>query len=97
MSDAVDSGIPIVLVQGSGGAADFMVDLWKQLHGRFVRTPANLSQKTIDKIYTYHIPRVSAPVFSALVFLGRVHLRYLLAVILVLVMSTRGLNHAKNP
>lgn len=34
MSDAVDSGIPLVLVKGSGGAADFMVDMWEQLHCR---------------------------------------------------------------
>ena len=56
MSDAVDSGIPIVLVQGSGGAADFMVDLWKQLHGRLVLNSANLSHKKIDQIWI-DVPR----------------------------------------
>jgi hypothetical protein len=50
MSDAVDSGIPIVLVQGSGGAADFMVELWKKLHGRLVLNSGNLSHKKIDQM-----------------------------------------------
>jgi hypothetical protein len=37
MSDCVDTGIPLVVIKGSGGAADFIADLWEQLHSKDVK------------------------------------------------------------
>ncbi len=33
ISEALDSGVPVVLVKGSGGAADLLSDLWERIYG----------------------------------------------------------------